>query len=557
MRAVHRNWCALVLVVVLPAAAADAPPRAALASAHPLATEAGIEILAAGGNAFDAAVAVSAALAVVEPYSSGLGGGGFWLLHRASDGRDVMIDGRETAPAEADRDMYLNATGEVDRDRAVNGPLAAGIPGEVAALEYLASRYGRLPLARNLAPAIRLARDGFVVTERYRMLAGYRADVLRRDPEAAAIFLLDGEPPPVGHVLKQADLAATLAIVAQDGARGFYSGNVAERLVAGVRAAGGRWSRRDLAAYRVIEREPVIGEYRGVRVVTAALPSSGGVVLLEALNILAPWDLPSMSATDRHHVVIEAMRRAYRDRADYLGDPDFVDVPVTHLLDPQYAAKMRASIDPARATPSSSLPPAGEPEPVGTHTTHFSVIDREGNRVAATLSINLPFGAAFVPPGTGVVLNDEMDDFSAKPMTPNAYGLVGVNANAIAPGKRPLSSMTPTFVETPARIGILGTPGGSRIISMVLLGVLEFAAGEPPARWVSEPRYHHQYLPDEVQFERGGLDDAEQAALRARGHTLTEVGRTYGNMQAVLWDRVTGAVTAASDPRGEGVPGYD
>jgi gamma-glutamyltranspeptidase/glutathione hydrolase len=276
------------------------------------------------------------------------------------------------------------------------------------------------------------------------------------------------------------------------------------------------------------------------------------VVLLETLNILAGYDLDKLDAVTRDHLLIEAMRRAYRDRAAWLGDPDMVDMPVDRLIAKDYAAKVSAQLNLDHATPSASLPPLAAPASEYPNTTHFSVLDGEGNRVAATLSINLPFGSGFVPPGTGVLLNDEMDDFSAKPLTPNAYGLVGVDANAIAPGKRPLSSMTPTFLEAGPRVGILGTPGGSRIISMVLLGVLEFAAGEPPAAWVSTPRFHHQYLPDVVQYEPGAFTAEEQQKLRSMGHTLEESSRRYGNMQAVLWDSEANRTDTASDPRGEG-----
>ncbi len=553
--ALLRALFALALVAAVPAWA-QLPARAAVASAHPLATEAGLQMLREGGNAFDAAVAVSAALAVVEPYSSGIGGGGFWLLHVADGARDVMIDGREVAPAAAHRDMYLDAGGEVVRERAINGPLAAGIPGTVAALEHITQTYGRLPLARTLAPAIRHAREGFAVNDSYRAVTGYRLAAMRADAETARLFLADGEVPAPGHVVHQPELAAVLAAIAQGGAEAFYHGDIARRLVDGVRAAGGIWTLADLAGYRVVERAPITGSYRGIEVVSASPPSAGGIVLVQALNILAPYDLEALAPADRRHLVVEAMRRAFRDRADHLGDPDFVDVPAARLLDPAYAEALRASIDPRRATPSSELAPAAADQAAGTHTTHFSIIDREGNRVAATLSVNLPFGAAFVPPGTGVVLNDEMDDFSAKPMTPNAYGLVSINANAIAPGKRPLSSMTPTFLVTPDRVAILGTPGGSRIISMVLLGVLEFAAGRPPSAWVAAKRYHHQYLPDQVQFELGAFSETEQAALRARGHVLHEVSRNYGDMHAIVWDRRTGEVSAAADPRGDGAAGH-
>ncbi|WJW75752.1 gamma-glutamyltransferase [Thiohalobacter sp. IOR34] len=545
--AVLAGW---LLLASLPLAAAS-PPRAAVASAHPLATRAGLEILAAGGNAFDAAVAVSAALAVVEPYSSGLGGGGFWLLHRARDGFEVMVDGRERAPLAARRNMFLDAEGRPVPGLSMDGPLAAGIPGEPAALAHIAARYGRLGLARDLAPAIRLAREGFAVDGHYRRLAGFRRDVLRRFPAAAARFLIAGEVPPEGHIIRQPDLARTLEALASRGHEGFYGGALARRLVEGVRAAGGIWTLRDLAEYRVVEREPLRGEYRGIRVTSAAPPSSGGVALITLLNILAGYDLAALDEAGRVHLLVEAMRRAYRDRAQYLGDPDFVDMPLERLTHPFYAAGLRAAIRLDRALPSSLLAPVAPPRE-GPHTTHFSILDTEGNRVAATLSINYPFGSGFLVPGTGVLLNDEMDDFSIKPGVPNVYGLVGAEANAIAPGKRMLSSMTPTFLDDGERLAILGTPGGSRIISMVLLATLEFAAGREPAAWVARPRFHHQYLPDAIQFEPGALAPALQRRLEAMGHRLRPLDAPYGNMQAVLWDRRNGRVLAASDPRGVG-----
>lgn len=556
-RLFHRSRLSIVFVVLGilwggPLHAADAlPSKAAVASAHPLATQAGLGVLDAGGNAFDAAVAVSAALAVVEPTGSGLGGGGFWLLHRAEDRREVMIDGRERAPLAAKRDMYLDKNGAVIPRLSVDGPLAAAIPGSPAALAHLARHYGRLPLAKSLAPAIALARDGFAVDEHYRRLAQFRLTALRASPDAAAIFLDQDAVPALGHVVKQPDLADTLITIAEHGHDGFYKGPLAERLVAGVRAAGGIWSLDDLARYQVVERTPVTGEYRGWRVVSAAPPSSGGIALITMLNMLADYDLEKLDAVTRTHLIVEVMRRAYRDRTEYLGDPDFVKVPVERLTHPLYAAGLRAAIHPERATPSA-LMPGGEDPARGTDTSHFSVLDREGNRVAATLSINLPFGAAFVPPGTGVVLNDEMDDFSAKPGTPNAYGLVGFDANAIAPGKRPLSSMSPTFIENERGVAILGTPGGSRIITMVLLGLLDIAHGGDAASAVAVKRFHHQFLPDVIQYEPGALDEKLVAALTARGHALKEVNRDYGNMQAVWWDRIRNTVQAASDPRGGG-----
>lgn len=548
---VHLLWIIVLGFSQLATAELQTPGKHAVASAHPLATQAGREILEAGGNAFDAAVAVAAALAVVEPYSSGIGGGGFFLLHEVENKTYKFIDARETAPAAATHDMYLDENGEFVRERSLNGALGAGIPGLPAALNHLAHRYGKLSLKRSLKPAIRLAREGFETGPRYQMMAGFRAGALNAEPEAAAIFLVKGEAPAAGSRIVQTDLATTLESIAEDGAHSFYRGKLAAKLVEGVRGSGGIWTAGDLDAYRVKEREPIFATYHDVKVISAPPPSSGGIVLVEALNVLERFDLAKLNEVDRHHAVIEAMRRAYRDRADFLGDPDFTDIPLEKLLDKSYADWLARDLDMNKATPSSELPPIGL-KPKGEDTTHFSVLDAAGNRVAATLSINYPFGGAVVPPGTGVLLNNEMDDFSAKPLTPNAYGLVGAGANAIAPGKRPLSSMTPTFMEAPDRMAILGTPGGSRIISMVLIGALEFMQGKPPSDWVSAKRYHHQYLPDEVQFEKGGLSAELQQALKNKGHSLNEKSRNYGNMQAILWEFEGNQVSAASDPRGEG-----
>jgi gamma-glutamyltranspeptidase/glutathione hydrolase len=527
--------------------------KAAIASAYPLASQAGQEILAAGGNAFDAAVAVSAALAVVEPSSSGLGGGGFYLLHRQSDGYETMVDAREKAPGHASRDMYLDKAGNEIENASIVGALSAGIPGEPAAFEYLARKYGKLPLKQSLQPAIRLARDGFPLYARLQGGIGFKREVLRRSPAAAKAFLTpDGSVPAVGALIKQPDLANTLEAIADQGAKGFYSGRVAADLVTGVRADGGIWTLEDLAAYRVIERKPLIGEYHGARIVSASPPSSGGIALLDALNILSGFDLHSYDSATAKHLVIEAMRRAYRDRAIYLGDPDFIKMPLAQLSSLDYAAGQRSSIRTDKAMPSSLLPGI-ESEPAGMHTTHFSILDADGNRVAATISINLFFGSGYMPPKTGVLLNDTMDDFSTKPGRPNQFGLVGATANAIEPNKRSLSSMTPTFVETPKGLMIEGSPGGSFIISMVLLGTLNYMDGMNAADIVKYPHYHHQYLPDVVDYEPGALTEAEIKELQAMGHTLKVSGRQWGNMQVITWDFATGKVEAASDPRGEGV----
>jgi gamma-glutamyltranspeptidase / glutathione hydrolase len=517
------------------AVASAGPGAQAVASAHPLATDAGLEVLAAGGNAFDAAVAISSTLAVVEPTGSGIGGGGFWLLHRASDGLQIFVDGRETAPAAAHERMYLDASGKAIDKLSRDGALAAGIPGEPAALDHLARRYGKLPLARSLAPAIRAARAGFACDDK--LAESFEKQWPRLAGEAQRVFAVEGRAPRVGERIVQPDLARTLERMAEHGAPGFYEGATAEALVRGARAAGGIWTLDDLRGYRVVERTPTVSHFRGVRIVSAPPPSAGGITLGTTLNQLEALGWRGDAGVQGKHLVIEALRRAYRDRAAYLGDPDFVRVPGWWLLSTGYARALAAGIDPQRATPSASLPP-GQPSPQGPQTTHFSVLDAEGNRVAATLSINLPFGSGFMAPGTGVLLNDEMDDFAASLTASNAYGLIGSQPNRVQPRKRPLSSMSPTFAEGPRGVFIGGTPGGSRIITMVLLGVLH---------------YHHQYLPDVVQFEPGAFSADEQAQLAARGHALKPLTATYGNFHAVTWNPATGKVEAASDPRGVGL----
>jgi len=528
------------------------PSQAAIASAHPLATQAGMEILNQGGNAFDAAIAVAASLGVVEPYSAGIGGGGFWLIHDAKADKNIFIDAREKAPAAAHADLYLNEDGSVNRDAAVNGALAAGIPGQAAAFVHLAEHYGQLPLKKTLAAAIQQANEGFPVYEHYQKLMSYRLKAIKRYPESAKTFL-DNEQniPEIGYRIKQPDLAWTLQQLADKGFDGFYKGESARRLVAGVQAANGIWTLEDLASYNIIERQPIEMAYKGHKVVSAPPPSSGGIAIAAMLNMLSQYDLSALNNADKTHLIVETMRRAYKDRAEFLGDPDFVDVPTEELISLERAKTYTASIDMNKATSSLSLKgPKNIQE--GFHTTHFSVIDKAGNRVSATLSINLPFGSAFTVPNTGVVLNNEMDDFSAKPGEPNAYGLVGNAANAIAPNKRPLSSMTPSFVESDDAVALIGTPGGSRIITMVMLGMLEHFDQQPVNDWVGRSRFHHQYLPDVIQHEPNTFSAAEVNALESKGHKLKNIGREYGNMQAILWDKKTGEVTAASDPRAFG-----
>jgi gamma-glutamyltranspeptidase/glutathione hydrolase len=428
--------------------------------------------------------------------------------------------------------------------------LAAGIPGEAAAWAHLAAKYGKLTLKQSMQPAIRLARDGFPLNERLR--GGIEAKRNTFNAGAAAkVYLRDGAVPELNSVIKNPDLEKMLIALAEKGPDAFYKGPLAKKMVDGVRKLGGIWSLEDLANYEVKERKPVYGEYHGARIVSAPPPSSGGVALIDAMNILSGYDLKSLDSATRKHLVIEAMRRVHRDRAEYFGDPDFVDVPVERLTHPFYAAGQRTSIRLDRAMPSDALPSVKGPEP-GRQTTHFSIIDSEGNRVAGTLSINFFFGSGLMIPGTGVLLNNEMDDFAAAPGVPNGFRLVGADANAIVPGKRPLSSMVPTFIEKPDGVMVMGTPGGSYIMGMVLLAALDWMDGTPADEIVKKGRYHHQYLPDQVSFEPGALTAEEQETLKGYGHKLRE-SRQPGNMQIVTWDRTTGEVKAISDPRGVGV----
>ncbi|MGV0005735.1 MAG: gamma-glutamyltransferase [Candidatus Porifericomitaceae bacterium WSBS_2022_MAG_OTU9] len=543
-----RSICSFLLMVVATvayAATAIAAPQAAVATAHPMATSAGIDVLRQGGNAFDAAIAVTAALGVVEPFGSGLGGGGFWLLHFAEDGRQIVIDGRETAPAAARPGLYLGTDGNPIAERSRNGPLAAAIPGVPAALDHLSKHYACLPLSQTLKSAIEYARTGFPVTERYRRLAGYRQEVLQQQKSSAKIFLHQGKVPEQGSTIIQEHLADTLELIASRGAAAFYTGSLAVKMVRTVRSAGGVWRISDLAAYRIREREPIAFTYKDMRVVSVPPPSAGGVLMAIAMGILEQLGEQEV-ARDPEHYIVEAMRRAWQVRARYLGDPDFNDIPVQQLLDEDHIKQLAATIKP-EATPSEAYKGA---RPLGEHTTHFSIVDFHGNRVAATLSINLPFGSGFVVADTGVLLNDEMDDFSMRELAPNAYGLISQKANLVAAGQRPLSSMSPTFLERGERVAVLGTPGGSRIISMVLLAALQFDAGVGPHALVTNPRYHHQFLPDEIQHEPGAFSAEQRRRLESLGHSLRDVGRKYGNMHAIELNGEN--MVAASDPRGEG-----
>ena len=533
---------------------ADKPKGYAVASAHPLATNAGLEILAAGGNAFDAAIAVSATLAVVESYHSGLGGGGFWLLYLAKEKKNVFIDGREVAPLAAHRDMFLGSDGNPVSDLSLNGGLAAAIPGEPAALAHIAKLYGRLPLLKSLAPAIRLAEEGFIVDYKFNYFSrmGDRLQQLQRFPDTAAIFLHEGKPYQIGERLKQPDLAKTLKLLAEKGHEGFYRGEVAERLVKGVKAAGGIWSLEDLARYQIKEREPLQGAFHNMLIITSPPPSAGGVGLITMLNILADYPLQSFSKVQWVHYVTEAMRLAFWQRSEFLADPDFVKIPLANLLSSTNAKNLRQLIPADKALPSSVLQGDGS-HPESKSTTHISILDSEGNRVSATMTVNYIFGSSVVPAGTGVILNDEMDDFSIKPGVRNVYGIVGNEKNSIAPGKRPLSSMAPTFLEMPGRLAILGTPGGSRIPTMILLASLAFNNYGGAISMVSGMRFHHQYLPDWLQIEPETFSPELQAQLKAMGYNLMLLKEYYGDMQAITWDKTSNLVTATSDPRNIGL----
>jgi gamma-glutamyltranspeptidase/glutathione hydrolase len=566
MNRLSRRWLLLVLLWApvawsaesTPAPLAKHPEGAAIASGHHLATEAGMEILAKGGNAFDAAVAVSSVLSVVEPISSGLGGGGFFLLHDAATGKDVMLDARETAPQSATPEAFLDKKGELDRDRSVNGPWSAGIPGLPAALVELSSRHGKLPLRASLEPAIRIARDGFPVYAR--MAKGYasRRAVMERYPGTREVYLRNGRPIAEGDVFRQPELAATLERLADKGFDGFYRGETGKLLLAGVKQAGGRWTADELAGYRVKLRDPIVFTYRDWTITTAAPPSSGGIALASMLQILEGWDLKTLDEAHRTHLVVEAMRRSYRDRTFFLGDPDFVQIPQKVLTSKDYAQGLRATIHPEKATPSDLL--SGNPTPLeDDETTHFSIIDRDGNRVGATQTVNLLYGSGLIPSGTGVLLNNEMDDFALKPGTPNAFGVMGYAANAPKPGKRMLSSMTPTFMESADKVVVLGTPGGSRIITMVLLGILGYDAGLDAQQVAALPRYHHQWLPDVIEAESGAFDDATLRQLQAMGHKVDLPGdsaaggrgssHVWGNLQTVEWNRRSNVLSGGSDPR--------
>jgi gamma-glutamyltranspeptidase/glutathione hydrolase len=530
----------IFLLLASPASQAAGPEASMVVAAHPLATEAGLTMLKQGGNAFDAAAATALALGVSEPGSSGIGGGGFFLLYIAREKRYVMIDARETSPT-------LAGSGKVyQTNSSIDGPQSAGVPGLAAGVDHIISHYGKLDRNTVTAPAIRLARDGFKLSPRLQRMIHWRGKVF--NDTARNIFTGT-------RIIKQPALAETLERFAQGGAEDFYRGETAGRLIADMKRDGGLIREADLATYKIIERQPVIFDWQGFRFVSAALPSSGGLTLAHIFGQLKNDDIKSMNKTDRAHLLIEVMKRAYRDRNAHLGDRDFVNIPKNYL-DAKRLQTLRSDIRMDRATSANTLKGVAEPAGNGADTTHFSIIDTEGNMVSATLSINYGFGSAYISPSTGILLNDEMDDFTIRPGKPNAYGLVQGKANSVAPGKRMLSSMTPTFVIGPKRTFVVGTPGGSRIISMVLLASLGFMLDEQsPGYWVNAPRFHHQFLPDVVQYEKDAFPPDVTANLQKRGHILKLTSQQYGNMQAIVWHRESGKLTGISDHRGEGKVG--
>jgi gamma-glutamyltranspeptidase/glutathione hydrolase len=523
-------------------------------SQEKLGARVGADVLKRGGNAVDAAVATAFAMAVTYPRAGNIGGGGFMVIHLAERNEDIAIDYREMAPAAPPRDIFLGSDGKPDITKSRDSALGIGVPGTVAGLSLALEKYGsgKFTLAQLLQPAINLARDGFPLADDVAdTLASGQRRLSRWPSSQQMLSHADGTPLHEGDLLVQPDLAATLSAIAAQGPRGFYEGPVAEKIAKAVRDAGGIMTTDDLKSYQAVIRTPVRGTYRGYDIVSMPQPSSGGVVLLETLNILEGYPMSDMKqgSAASLHLLIEAMKRAYADRARYLGDPAFVNAPIATLIAKDYAAKQRASIDLDHATPWTDALSATPPHE-GSNTTHFSVVDAYGNAVSSTYTLNFSYGVGLVAGGTGVLLNNELDDFTAAPGASNAFGLVGFEANLPGPGKRPLSSMTPTIVLKDGKpVLVTGSPGGSRIISTVLqvvVNVLDYHMDVEDA--VAAPRLHHQWLPDEVRIEHGFPDDVI-AALRAMGHTVVEpMGQTSANSIAVTANGLEGA----PDPRSRG-----
>jgi len=535
--------------------------HAMVASVHELASQAGIDVMHQGGNAVDAAVATGFALAVVHPQAGNLGGGGF-MLFRDAAGKAYFVDFREQAPAAASRTMYLDQQGNIIPDASMVGYKAVGVPGSVAGLALAQKKWGKLTLKRVMSPAIRLAKKGFPLN--YADASDLKDPKLAHFPESYRIFQRDGRLYKQDEVLRQPELAKTLERIAKD-PNDFYHGKIARTLAADMQKNGGLITQQDLAQYQVKQREPLRGTYRGYEIISAPPPSSGGVVLLEVLNMVEGYDLPKLGnrSADSIHLTVEAFRRAFMDRAELLGDPDFSRIPVAQLIDKKYAAAWRESIDPAHASVSTALQrPAGTfneldrvaraaaPHHESDNTTHYSVVDEQGNAVAVTTTLNGTLGSGVTAPGLGFLLNNEMDDFSAKPGVPNSDGLVQGEVNAIAPGKRPLSSMAPTIVAKNGKLFLVtGSRGSGRIISTVtniLLGVIDYGLNIQEA--VNAPRFHHQWMPDTLRVEDVGLSPDTIEILESRGHKI-EASPAWSDGECVSVDPKTGERMGASDPR--------
>ncbi|HTQ56746.1 MAG TPA: gamma-glutamyltransferase [Bryobacteraceae bacterium] len=549
MRKLAWAMCAAAL---LPAWAAEPvhARHAMVVTVEPHATDAGVAVLRAGGNAIDAAVAVGFALAVTHPSAGNIGGGGFMLI-RLADGRSAFLDFRERAPEKASRDMYLDASGKPTRDSVV-GYRAAGVPGSVRGFEYASKKYGRKPWADVVAPAVSLAANGFPVSYDFAKSLERSKALLERFPESKRIFLRDGKPYEFGETLLQPELARTLERIRREGARDFYEGETARLLAADMERHGGLITLADLKNYAVVERRPLTGTYRGYDIITAPPPSSGGIGILQMTGVLegSGYEKSGFGSAAELHFLAETMRRYFADRAEYLGDPDFVKMPLTQLLDKSYIARLRASIDPQHATPSREIHAGRLPAAESSQTTHYSVVDGEGNAVSVTYTLNFGYGDGVTVPGLGFLLNDEMDDFAAKPGSPNGFGLVQGEANAIQPNKRPLSSMTPTIVTRDGKLDlVLGSPGGPTIINTVLevlLNVVDFGMNVQDA--VDAPRIHHQWMPDQLLIERGFSPDTI-ALLKAQGHQVRVIGQ-IGEVAAI--EARGGWLEGAADPRTEG-----
>lgn len=520
-----------------------------VASEQGLATQVGLDILKQGGNAIDAAVAVGFALAVVLPNAGNIGGGGFMVLHDDKTGKDVAIDFREIAPAKASRDMYLDNQGNVIDGKSLFTHDASGVPGTVAGMEYALKKWGTMPLSKVLEPAIKLADKGFIVSDVLAQTLKEEKSTLGKWSSSKAIFFKNGEPLKSGDLLVQKDLAKSLRLIAKQGAKAFYQGEIATKIAKEMQSHGGTMTLEDLKAYKVVERQPIIGDYRGYKVVTMPPPSSGGVHLIEILNMLEHYPIKEdgvNSAKNIHHMA-ESMKLAYADRSEYLGDPDFVKIPVTGLTSKAYANERVKTIDDNKARLSSTIKP-GKPQPYESdQTTHYSVMDKAGNAVAVTYTLNLNFGSGIVVEGTGILLNNEMDDFSVKPGVPNAFGLVGGAANAIEAKKRPLSSMTPTIVMKNNKPWLVtGSPGGARIITTVLQSVVNTIDHEMnPAEAIITPRVHHQWLPDELRVEAGISPDTIKL-LQDKGHKVVTKA-PMGRIQIIQAD--DSGFYGYSDPR--------